>query len=52
LKIVPADGFTEAEHQKLYKLHTARDIEIDACREELLQIGFKRLMKVYHHLWD
>jgi hypothetical protein len=52
MKFVPTDGFTEAEHQRLFKLHSNRNREIDAYREEQLQIGFKKLMKVYHHLWD
>ena len=30
----------------------AREMEIDAWREEELQKGFSQLIKVFHHLWD
>jgi hypothetical protein len=52
MKFVPTDGFTKAEHQRLFELYGYRNREIEAYREKQLQIGFKRLMKVYHHLWD
>jgi hypothetical protein len=52
MRFVPKNGYTEAEYRSLQEKYYAREDEIEAYREEQLQIGFRRLMKVYHHLWD